>query len=96
MNCKPGDLAIITHARGSMKGTGMNIGRICRVIRAHGNETTRCGNTFFCWWIELVGSPGRDANRKPCKEGYFPDAYLKRIDPSAELEDVDEKDALHA
>jgi hypothetical protein len=96
MNCKPGDLAIITHARGSMKGTGMNIGRICRVIRAHGNETTARGDTFFCWWIELVGSPGRDANKAPCKEGYFPDAYLKRIDPPQEMLDEIRDEAITA
>ena len=83
MNCKPGDLAIITHARGSSVGTGANVGRICKVVRAEGNKTMSAGDTLFCWWIEMVGSPGTDASLRRTQDGWFPDAYLKPITPPA-------------
>lgn len=84
MNCKPGDLAIMTHARGVLH-TAKNVGRICRVVRPHGNHTYARGDTLFCWWVEFVGSAGRDANGDHTNDGFFPDAYLKRIDPPQEM-----------
>jgi hypothetical protein len=86
----------MTHARGSIGFTGSNVGRICRVIRAYGEHTFFAGDTLFCWWIEVVGSPGRDANGIPCQEGHYPDAYLKRIDPPQEMVDELRREEIHA
>jgi hypothetical protein len=79
MNCKPGDLAIMTHARGPLDRTGANIGRICEVVRAHGPKTYAGGDTLFCWWIRMVGRPGIDSEGFTQMEGMYPDAYLKPI-----------------
>lgn len=87
MNCKPGDLAIMTHARGTMRGTGVNVGRICRVVEPYGDTHFSKGDTLFCWTVEMVGSPGQDSDGLPCKVGHYPDAYLRRIDPSQETLD---------
>lgn len=96
MNCKPGDLAIMTHARGSVRGTGVNVGRICRVVEAYGMKKYFAGDSLFCWNVELVGSAGQDSDGLPCRLGHYPDAYLKRIDPPQEMVDEMREETVSA
>lgn len=95
MNCKPGDLAIILKALGSERGTGANIGRLCKVDYAFGMKDTLLGPLFH-WHITMVGSPGRRSDGCFSTGGVFPDKYLLPIRPLSEPESVERKEEMSA
>lgn len=77
MNCKPGDLAVMTYVDDA--AMELNVGQIAEVLRAsyvdpkHGPR----------WWVRMIGL-GRicDMGRVSTEirpEGTFPDRYLRPI-----------------
>lgn len=86
MNCKPGDLAILTK---SMIG---NEGKIVKIIRGLGEDPyyedyVWCIGRGFCWLVEFQRpSPDLFGDLHQCMPA--PDAWLRPLPGILELEDT--------
>ena len=88
MNCKPGDLAVMTHVKDAAMAP--NVGQIVEVIR-FSHDDREFGPR---WWVRVIGL-GRICDMGTIRtevrpEGTFPDRYLRPITGLPLDEDVSE------
>jgi hypothetical protein len=79
VNVKPGDMAVVS------RGARLNEGRMCLVV---GPGENRIG--YWQWLIQPLQPWLNVDGESLMRLGWFPDAYLKRIDPLPDDEQTDE------